>query len=295
MILIIGSTGILGMQICRLLSEKEKAFRALVRINSDQWKVDQLKKMGADIFVGDLKFPLSLAKACEGITEVISTASSTISQQKGDSIKSVDHEGQLNMVTAAKKAGVKKFVFISFSDNPDIDFPLKRAKRSVEMALKESGMNWTSIWASYFMESWLSPTLGFDYTQASAQIYGSGDRKISWISFRDVAKFAVHALYSPIADNSIMQIGGPDQLSPKEVVRIFEEVQERKFNVKYVSAEVLQQQKEAAPDPLQESFAGLMLQYAAGDRIDMRPILQKIHVNMTSVKEYARQMSTATV
>jgi hypothetical protein len=41
-----------------------------------------------------------------------------------------------------------------------------------------------------------------------------------------------------------------------------------------------------------ESFAGLMLQYAAGDRIDMREILQKIHVNMTSVKEYARQMST---
>jgi hypothetical protein len=81
-------------------------------------------------------------------------------------------------------------------------------------------------------------------------------------------------------------------LSPKEVVKIFEDVQERAFNIEYVPVEALQKQKESATDPLEESFAGLMLQYAAGDRIDMREILQKIHVNMTSVKEYARQIST---
>jgi len=291
MILVIGATGILGMQICRILSEKQKSFRAMVRVSSDQWKVDQLRKMGADIFVGDLKYPLSLAKSCDGIKEVISTASSTIIQQKGDSIQSVDHDGQIDLVNAAIKARVKKFVFISFTENPDIDYPLTRAKREVEKALKESGMNWTSIWASYFMESWISPALGFDHANANVRIYGSGERKISWISFRDVAKFAVHALYSPIGDNAIMKVGGPQQLSPKEVVKIFEDVQDRKFNIEHVPVEVLIKQKEAAQDPLQESFAGLMLQYAAGDRIDMRELLQKIHVNMTSVKEYARQMS----
>jgi len=293
MILVIGSTGILGMQICRLLDEKEKDYRALVRMSSDQWKVDQLRKMGADIFVGDLKYPQSLAKACEGITQVISTASSTITQQEGDNIQTVDHDGQLNLVQAAKEAGVKKFVFISFTDNPDIDYPLRTAKRSVEKALKESGMNWTSIWASYFMESWLSPTLGFDYANASARIYGSGERKVSWISFRDVAKFAVHALYSPVAKNAVIQVGGPEQLSPKEVVNIFEKVQGRKFTVEYVPVEALKKQKETAQDPLQETFAGLMLQYASGDRIDMRNILKKIHVDLLSVKEYARQMSTS--
>jgi len=292
MILVIGATGILGMQICRILSEKQKPFRAMVRVSSDQWKVDQLSKMGADIFVGDLKYPVSLSRACEGIREVISTASSTITQQEGDSIQSVDLNGQIDLVNAAKNSGVKKFVFISFTENPDIDYPLNRAKREVEKSLKESGMNWTSLWAGYFMESWLSPALGFDHTHAKVRIYGSGERKISWISFRDVAKFAVHALYSHLADNAIIKVGGPQQLSPKEVVKIFEDVQERTFNVEYVPVEALQKQKESATDPLEESFAGLMLQYAAGDRIDMREILQKIRVNMTSVKEYARQMST---
>lgn len=293
MILVIGATGILGMQICRILNEKKKTFRAMVRVSSDQWKVDQLRKMGADIFVGDLKYPLSLAKACEGISQVISTASSTIVHQKGDNIQSVDHDGQIDLVQAAKNAGVKKFVFISFTDNPDIEYPLKRAKRNVEKALKESGMNWTSVWASYFMESWLSPALGFDYSNAKARIYGNGERKISWVSFRDVAKFTVHALYSPKADNTVIQIGGPHQLCPNEVVRIFEDVQGRKFKVEKIPLEALEKQKENARDPLEESFAGLMLQYAAGDRVDMRNLLKDIHVNMTSVKEYARQMSTS--
>jgi NADH dehydrogenase len=249
--------------------------------------------MGADIYVGDLKYPMSIAKACEGITQVISTASSTITQQEGDNIQTVDHDGQLNLVKVAKEAGVKKFVFISFTDSPEFDHPLNKSKRCVEKALKESGMNWTSLWASYFMESWLSSALGFDYANAQVRIYGNGERKISWISFRDVAKFAVHALYSPAADNTIIQIGGPNQLSPKEVVKIFEEVQGRKFTIEYVPVEALQHQKETAQDPLQESFAGLMLHYASGDRIDMRNLLRKIHVEMTSVKEYARQVSTA--
>jgi uncharacterized protein YbjT (DUF2867 family) len=40
MILVVGSTGILGMEICRLLFEKKKKFRALIRKTSDQTKVD---------------------------------------------------------------------------------------------------------------------------------------------------------------------------------------------------------------------------------------------------------------
>ena len=142
------------------------------------------------------------------------------------------------------------------------------------------------------MEIWLSPNLGFDFSNANARIYGSGDSKISWVSFKDVAKFAVHALYSPVADNAILKIGGPQALSPNEVVKIFEEVQGRSFNVEHVPVEALQQQKESAQDPLQESFTGLMLQYAAGDPMEMGSILREIHVELISVRDYAAQVSS---
>ena len=107
-----------------------------------------------------------------------------------------------------------------------------------------------------------------------------------------MAKFAVHALFSSRADNRVMQVGGPDQLCPNAVVKIFEDLQGRKFEVEKIPLETLKKQKENAKDPLEESFAGLMLQYAAGDRVNMSDLLQDIHVHMTSVKEYARQMST---
>jgi uncharacterized protein YbjT (DUF2867 family) len=290
MILVVGSTGLLGLEICRLLAEKNKDFRALVRNTSDEGKVDQLKKMGAEIVTGDLKDPNSLIDACQGIAGIISTASSTLSRQEGDSIQTVDLEGQLNLVKAAKTAGIEKFVYISFKDHPEVDFPLNEAKRSVEEALKNSGMNWCNLKASWFMEVWLSPALGFDYPNSSVRIYGSGENKTSWVSFKDVAKFAVHALYGPAADNTALEIGGPEQLSPNEVVKIFEEVQGKKFNVENVPAEALMKQKAEAADPLQESFTGLMIQYAYGDPIDMTGILEEIHVELISVRDYAKSV-----
>ncbi len=129
--LIVGATGILGSEICRVLAEKGEPVRALVRSTSNPDKVAQLKALKADVVIGDLKDRRSLDAACRGVRAVISTASSTLSRQEGDSIESVDQEGQLNLVDAAEAAGVKHFVLISFP-NVNIDFPLQRAKRAVE-------------------------------------------------------------------------------------------------------------------------------------------------------------------
>jgi hypothetical protein len=54
---------------------------------------------------------------------------------------------------------------------------------------------------------------------------------------------------------------------------------------------------EAVPDPEpdegQDSFAGLMIAYAHGDAIDMRPTLERVPVELTSVRDYARRVLTA--
>lgn len=76
------------------------------------------------------------------------------------------------------------------------------------------------------------------------------------------------------------------------MVRIFEELHERKFDVEYVPEEALRAQKEAASDPLQQSFAGLLLLYADGNVIDMREQLQKFPVRLTTVKDFAQTSLT---
>jgi len=271
--LIVGATGILGSEICRLLAEKGEPVRALVRATSNRDKVAQLQALKADVVVGDLKDRRSLDAACRGVRAVISTASSTLSRQEGDSIESVDQEGQLNLVDAAEAAGVKHFVLISFP-NVDIDFPLQRAKRAVEDRLQRSGMSYTILQPTFFTEVWLSPALGFDPRNGKAQIYGSGNRKISFISFQDVARIEVAALDPHRARNAAVQLGGPESLSPLEAVRVAEEVIGKPIEVQHVPEEALRAQHSAATDSLQQSFAGLMLYYAGGDVIEMTDTLR---------------------
>ena len=285
--LVVGATGLLGSEVCRLLAAEGKPVRALVRQTSDQTKVAQLESLNVEIARGDLKDRSTLAAACRGVNAVISTASSTLSRQDGDSIQTVDLEGQLNLIDAAKAANVSRFVLVSFPQS-DVDFPLQSAKRAVEDRLKDSGLNYTILQPTFFMEVWLSPALGFDAANGQAQIYGTGENKVSWISYKDVAKFAVLSLNNSAASNAVIKLGGPEALSPLEVLRIFESVQGREFAVQHVPEEALRGQKESSTDPLQQSFAGLMLYYCAGDVIDMRETLQKFPVRLTSIRDYAQ-------
>lgn len=285
-VLVVGATGFLGTEICRQLIASNKKVRALVRHSSDAVKVNALQEMGVETVTGDIKDPASLSNAFDGVGAVISTASSTISQQEGDSIDSVDRLGQLNVVDAASKAFVEKFVFISFLESPE-SFPLQDAKREVEERLIDSNMNYTILRPTFFMEVWLGPHLGFDPANHKATIYGHGVNKISWISIRDVASFAVESLTNSAAVNSIIDLGGPQALSPLEVVSLFENQMSHSFELQYVPEEALRTQKEVSPSPLQQSFSALMLTYAAGAHVPMEAVLGQFPVEMTSVLDYS--------
>ena len=150
---------------------------------------------------------------------MICTASSTLSRQAGDSIETVDLQGQLALANAARSAGVRRFVFVSFRDDPAVQYPLTQAKRSVERAIAD--LDFTSIQASYFMEVWLSPAVGFDYIHGRARIYGSGLKPISWVSYRDVAEFCIAPILRSVAGRSVLRVGGPEALTPLEVVKVF--------------------------------------------------------------------------
>jgi len=284
--LIAGATGMLGSEICRLLREQGKPVRALVRSTSNPETLTRLRNSGAEVVQGDLKDPASLEAACRGATAVISTASSTISRQSGDSIDSVDRQGQLNLIEAAEKAGVKQFILVSFP-RIDISFPLQSAKRAAEERLQRSRMTYTILQPTCFMEVWLGPALGFDPAHGTAQIYGAGRNKLSWISFQDVARFAVAALGNDRASKTVIKLGGPDALSPLEVVQIAERLTGKTVTVQHVPEDALRAQLGAATDPLQQSFAALMLYYALGDAVDMKTALQVLPVShLKSVRDY---------
>ena len=287
MILVAGSTGLLGSEICRQLTAQQKKVRALVRKTSAPEKIDALKQMGCSLTEGDFKDKASLAVACKNCDTVITTVSSTISHQEGDNIQTVDHDGNLSLVAAAKEAGVKHFIFISFRHQHAMDNPLTKAKQTAEGAIKNSSMKYTILQASIFMEVWLSPALGFNYDEHTAQIPGDGTNPISYVSYKDVAAFAAASVDNPVAENQVLEIGGPEALTPAQVVKEFENISEHSFTVNYIPVVALEQQMIEATDPLQKIFAGIMIFYANGDAIDMEATLKKIPVQLHSIQDYA--------
>jgi uncharacterized protein YbjT (DUF2867 family) len=288
LVLVAGATGLVGSEVCRRLVASGRQCQALVRETSDAGKAKALQECGATLVTGDLKNRDSLMAACRGARAIISTASATLSRQPSDSIEAVDLEGQLNLVAAAKANGVERFVFVSYRYDRDNLYPLSNAKQAVERAIEE--FNHTILRASYFMEIWLSPMLGFDYPNAKARILGTGDKKVSWVSFLDVAEFCVRSLDSPAAQRTTIDVGGPEPLSSLEVVHIFEQESGRTFALDHVPLEVLRAQVNAARDSLEKSMAALMLQASQGDAMDMRPVLAKFPFQLTSVRDYAQRV-----
>jgi uncharacterized protein YbjT (DUF2867 family) len=287
--LVVGATGFLGGEICRRLTERGRALRALVRSTSDPTRVEQLRGLGAEIVLGDLRDTGSMDAACRGVDTVVSTATAML---RPDRLDEVDAAGQLNLVDRAQAAGVGRFVFTSTSLSSALSdhFPLLDAKRAVEARLIVSGLPYTILRPTFFMDVWLSPLVGFDPANARAQIFGEGTQPISWIALGDVAELATHAVINPAHQNRTFGLGGPQALSPLDVVGIYEELGARKFEVTHVPVDSLQAQFAGATDPKQQSFAGLMLGYARGDVIDMTATLRELPVRLTSVRQHAEQI-----
>jgi uncharacterized protein YbjT (DUF2867 family) len=286
MILVAGATGQVGSEVCRLLRARDEEVRALVRPSSDPGRVAALRELGVEVVEGDLRSPETLDAACSGVSAVVSTASATSRPVAGDTVLNVDGAGQLALIEAAAGAGVEHFVFVSFSGGIDVDMPLSRSKRSVERQLQDSGMSWTVLRPTAFMEVWLSPIVGFNVPAASVAVFGTGGAPVSYVSLQDVARFCVESLARPAAWNRAFELGGPEAITPLQAVRIAQEVTGTTLQVTHVPMEALRAQYEAATDPLQKSLAGLTCGLAAGDVVDMTGVVPTFGFRLRTVREF---------
>jgi uncharacterized protein YbjT (DUF2867 family) len=292
MILVAGATGVLGSEIVNRLIARGEKVRAMVRATSAPEKVERLKKAGAEIVLADLKEPLTLPDACAGVDAVISTVTTILTSQPGDSFDATDGQGNRSLIDAAQKSGVTKFIFVSFDTSKTADNPLSNAKLSVEDHLEKSGLEYTILHPSLFFESWLGPMLFADPVAGTAKVYGKGTDKIRYVAAADVAEFAVQSLTRPAARNTTVPVGGPDEISQREAVRMFEDAFGRKFNVVEIPEAALEAQWKSAQNPFARTLAGLMLGVARGFDSGPQPPFAQFPMRMTSAREYARKVAS---
>ena len=191
---------------------------------------------GARPVYGDLKDRASLDRACEGIKTVITTANSAMRGGE-DNVETVDRRGNFALIEAAKSAGVKQFIFISFL-GADLHHPvpLFQAKAETEAALIRSGMPYTILSPNFFMESWIGMVVGIPLqAHQPITLVGEGQRLHSLISVGDVAAFATAAVGHPSAINQKLVLGGPEPLTWRGIVDTFSQILNQDLPVQFVA------------------------------------------------------------
>ena len=286
--LVVGAAGALGLEICRELRSLGQPVHALVRAGSNTERLAALEACGATLSYGDLKSPAGLEALLSGVQAVVSSASAVGSRTEGDSIESVDLRGHLHLIDAAKRAGAKQFVYVSFY-RQDLDFPLQTAKRAVENELTASSLRYTIFQPVDFMETWLGPVVGFDPAHGKAMVLGSGESKTSWVALGDVAKFVAKAVGNERAWNRTFPLGGPEALSQLEVLELFRSLGAPEFQVEHLPEAAMEENFKAS-DPMARSIAALMLQTARGQRSSSASALEFAPLQLTTVKQYAQKV-----
>jgi len=141
------------------------------------------------------------------------------------------------------------------------------------------------------MQSWLGPRLFGDPTTGTVNVYGDGTPKIRYVAVSDVAELALQSLTTPAARNAIIPFGGPEELSQRDVVRIFEGTYGRPFAAVEVPEPALDARWRSAEDPFEKSFAALLLGVARGLDSGMQPPFESFPIRMITVKDFVRSLA----
>jgi uncharacterized protein YbjT (DUF2867 family) len=236
------------MAVIRKLQSRSVKIRALVRRSED---ADRFKALGVESALGDLTQASSLDPACAGIDVVVATATAALPTRRADTIYRVDGQGYRNLIEAAVRAGVQRFVYASVpvmkGERLSTVF---RCKRGTEQALASSSLDSVIFRADAFMDSHFAmmgstiPLRGsesatvlrpFKFAQNYfsriknsveqkhvAYVPGNGSVRHAFIALDDVASYFEAAVFG--GPSGIHNIGGPEILTYLDVVRIYERI-----------------------------------------------------------------------
>ncbi len=209
-VLLAGAAGRLGSHVRSELESRGYSVRALVRDPCN------LAGEGVEVFGADARRAETLRGACEGVESVISALGASLALRytaPNATYRDVDLGANLNLLAEARRAGARKFVYVSLCGAERLrGLGYVDAHEEFVEALSASGMDYTVV----------RPT-GFFYVfdevfkmaaRGRALMVGRGDARTNPIHEADVARACVEALEG---DARELKAGGPDVYTRREI------------------------------------------------------------------------------
>ncbi len=224
-IFVSGGTGFLGSEIVhRLLREPNPARITVGTRVPERHQEGDSRISWTRVDVGD---SASLERANQGQEVVIHCVqfpnAPVENTRRGWTYVQVDGEGTLRMVEAAKKSGVRRFVYLSGAGaGRGRSEPCFRAKQMAEDAILKSGMEYV-----IFRPSWIYGPGDRSMNRFARMarflpflpVIGDGSTRVQPVFVRDVAEAVARAVTSAKATNQFFELGGPEELTMDEIMK----------------------------------------------------------------------------
>jgi uncharacterized protein YbjT (DUF2867 family) len=207
MIAVIGGTGRLGRALLPLLDG------AKVRVLTRDGQRARALSSSIEIVEGDVRDEAARANALRGCATVVSAMHGFAGSGR-ISPESIDRDGNRALIAAARAAEVGHFVLVSVH-GAAVDHPmsLHRAKFAAEQALRESGLRFTIIRPTAFLETWTTIIGGPLEQKGRALVLGPGENPINFVPVAEVAALVARAVLDGGLDRDTVEIGGRENLS----------------------------------------------------------------------------------
>jgi NADH dehydrogenase len=216
-VLVTGATGFVGPHVVHGLRARDKAVRALVR---NPARASRLAAWGVELSTGDVTDPSSLDAACDGVDTVVHLVA--IIRGSPADFDRVMAQGTRNVVAAAQRAGVRRFVLASalgLDERSKNAVPYFGAKWEMEKAVRESRLEHVIFRPSFVFgrDGGVLPTFVRLARYAPVTpIVGPGTQRLQPIWIEDLAEYYAVAATEREAPNRTFELGGPDAVSWNE-------------------------------------------------------------------------------
>ena len=197
--------------------------RALVRDGHEVLAIDMIVRELADVPGGyetkrvDVTEPEQLAGICDGADAVITTVGLTRTSAEVTNYD-VDYQGNLNLLNEAKRAGVKKFAYVSvLKADKAPKVPMLHAKYPLEQKLKKSGIPYVIFRPTgYFYD--IAKVFRPMIEKGEVTLLGNKPVSANVIDTTDLADFILLHLDDR---NETYDIGGTETYTYEEIARMF--------------------------------------------------------------------------
>jgi uncharacterized protein YbjT (DUF2867 family) len=217
-ILLTGSTGLVGRALLDRLLAADEDVRCLVR---DPRRLGP-NRVRVQITMGDLANPFAVRQAVRGVDSVIHLAA-TIRDQRGGSIEELNAVATIRLLREARQSGAKRFLFFGAAGASETS-PARffRAKALAERAVLSSGLDATVLAPSIVYapgDPWLTLLRRLSLLPWMP-VAGSGRAAYQPIWADDVAASAHHVLRDGSAQARRYELAGPETLTYEQIVRL---------------------------------------------------------------------------